>query len=194
MYDNSTNDYVPNLELGFHTDTELEEIELDELKEDCHALFEKVLYEAISEVFSQQIEYLIKSKGYKNFAHKFHQGLHLYYEENKSLGEIAELWVIPWYQARRIFKLENFIDNVQYRTEEKFIDKISKSSTKSRLTTISTSPDYLKNVAESIRNYALNKTFTATHAELQNGKKQKKNSLFAQIIRRYLNDSIKEAE
>ncbi|NEU73398.1 hypothetical protein PI95_012680 [Hassallia byssoidea VB512170] len=193
VYDNSTNDYVPNLELGFYTDTGLEEIELDQLKEDCHALFEEVLYEAISEVIYQQIEGLRKSKGYKSFAQKFHEGLQLYYEEDKSLGEIGKLWGIPWYQARRIFKLENFLENVQYRTEEKFIDNISKTSTKYRVTTISTNPDYLKNVAESIRNYALNKTFNDAHAEIQSGKKQQKNSLFAQLIRRYLNDSIKEA-
>ena len=193
VYDNSTNDYVPNVELGSYTDPELEEIELDQLKEDCNALFEDVLYEAISEVITQQIEELRKSKGYKSFAQQFPDGLQLYYQEDMSLGEIAKVWGIPWCKARRIFKLENFLDNVQYRTEAKFIDKISKSPTKSRLRTICTNPDYLKNVANEIRNYALIKTFTNAHAEILSGKKQQKNSLFAQMIRRYLNDSIKEA-
>ncbi|WP_407890109.1 hypothetical protein [Scytonema sp. NUACC26] len=193
MYDNSSNDSVPNLELGYYTDTALEEIELEQLKEDCHVLFEEVLYEALSEVIRQKIEDLRKSKGYKSFAQQFHKGLLLYYQEDKSLGDIAKLWGIHWCQARRIFKLENLLDNVQYRTEKKFLDKISKLPNRYRVTTICTSPDYLKNVAEEIRNYALNKTFTAARAEIISGKKQKKNSLFAQIIRRYLNNSIKEA-
>lgn len=192
VYDNSTNDSVTNLELSYYTDTALEEIELDQLKEDCHVLFEEVLYEAISEVICQKIEDLKKSKAYKTFAQQFHEGLLLYYQEDKSLGEIAKLWGIPWCQARRIFKLENLLDNVQYRIEKKFLEKISKSSKKCRLTTICTSPDYLKNVAEEIRNYALNKTFIDARAEIISGKKQKKTSLFARMIRRYLNDSIKK--
>ncbi|MBD0360466.1 MAG: hypothetical protein ICV56_07140 [Nitrososphaeraceae archaeon] len=193
VYDKSSENYVTNLELGYYTDTPLEEIELNQLKEDCHSLFEEVLYEAISEVVEQKVEDLQKSKGYKSFAQQFPEGLRLYYQKNMSLGEIAKLWGIPWCQARRIFKLENFLDNVQYRTEEKFIAKISKTNTKSQLATICNSPDYLKNVAEEIRNYALNKTFNHAHAEILSGKKQKKNSLFAQILQRYLNNLIAEA-
>jgi hypothetical protein len=192
VYDNTNNDSVSNLELGYYTDPTIEELELERLKEDCHVLFEEVLYEAISEVLCQKVEDLGKSKGYKSFAQQFHKGLLLYYQEDKSLGEIAKLWGIPWCQARRIFKLENLLDNIQYRTEKKFLDRISKSPTRYGVTTICNNPDYLKNVAVEIRNYALNKAFTSARAEILNGKKHKKNSLLAQMIRRYLNDSIKK--
>jgi hypothetical protein len=37
---------------------------------------------------------------------------------------------------------------------EKFIDEISKAPKDSRITTISRDPDYLKKIAESIRDYA----------------------------------------
>jgi hypothetical protein len=193
LYDNSTNDYFPNPELGYYTDPAPEEIELDQLKEDLYILFEKVLYETISEVISQRIEDLRNSKGYKSFAQQFHKGLQLYYQENKSLGEIAELWEIPWSKARRIFKLENFIEATQYRTEETFLEKILPIMPQnSGVTTIYSKSSHLKNVAEEIRNYALNKTFQEARAEMLNSKKQKKNSLFAQMIRRYLNAQINE--
>ena len=185
---NSTNDYATNRELPYYTDPDPEEIELDQLKEVCNALFENVLYQAIAEVICQHFEYLRQSKGYNSFARQFHEGLQLYYQENKSLGEIAKLWGIPWCKTRRIFQLENLLDNVKERTVEKFIEEISKAPKDSRLTTISRDPDYLKNLAESIRDYAWNKTFKDSYAEIQSSKKQLKNSLFAQMMRRYLND------
>ena len=186
-----TDEDVTNRELLYYTDPAPEEIEFDQLKEVCNALFEKVLYQAIAEVMSQHFEYLRQSKGYKSFAQQFPEGLQLYYQENNSLGEIAKLWGIPWCKARRIFQLENLLDNVKERTVEKFIDEISKAPKDSRLTTISRDPDYLKNLAKSIRDYAWNKTFKDSYAEIKSSKKQLKNSLFAQMMRRYLNDSIK---
>lgn len=197
IYEQSTDEYLPNQELPYHTDPEPEDIELQQLQSVCNTLFENVLYQAITEVISQHLEYLKNSKGYKNFADKFYEGLRFYYQENMSLGEIANLWGIPWCKARRIFKLEHLLDNVQYRTEEKFIEKISTFTTSpnlpSKITTISTDPEYLKNIAEQIRAYALNKTFLAAHAEIQTGKKKSKNSLFAQLLCHYINDSINNA-
>lgn len=194
IYDKSINDYTPNLELPYYTDPDLEEIELEQLQGICNTLFKNVLYQAITEVISQHIEYLKNSKGYKSFAQQLHKGLQLYYQENMSLGEIAELWEIPWCKVRRIFKLESLIENVQYRTEEKFLEEISKFPTTSclvtKLTTISNDPEYLKSVAEEIRSYALNKTFQEARAEIQSGKKKHKKSLFAQFLCRYINNSI----
>ncbi|UKO95942.1 hypothetical protein [Nostoc sp. UHCC 0870] len=197
IYDQSINDYLPNQELPHHTDPDPEDIELQQLQSVCNALFENVLYQAISEVISQHYKYLQNSKGYKNFADKFYEGLRLYYQENMSLGEIAKLWDIPWCKARRVFKLESLLDNVQYRTEERFIEQISKVTTPpdlaNRVTAISTDPEYLKNIAKEIRSYALTTTFLEAHAEMQSGKKKSKNSLFAQILCRYINDSINNA-
>ncbi|MUG92028.1 hypothetical protein F7734_05955 [Scytonema sp. UIC 10036] len=189
VYDNSTNHYVPNLELDYH-DPDLEEIEIDQLHENCNALFEQILSEVIAEVIARHIEYLAKSKGYKSFAQRFHEGLQLYYQENKTLGDIAKLWEIPWSKVRRIFVLEDLLRKVQYRTEEKFLDTILKKTTPLLPTTINSDPALLTNVAESIRDYVLKKTFNDAYAEVLSGKKQIRNSLFAQMIRRYLNHSL----
>ena len=145
-------------------------------------LFEKVLYQAIAETISQRIEDLKKSRGYKNFAQRFPEGLLLYYQKNMSLGEIAKLWEIPWSQARRIFQLENMIETIQYCTEEKLIEQISKL-----ITTIQ--PEEFKNLAEEVRYYTGSKIFKEAQAEIMTTKKSKK-SFFAQILCRYINDKL----
>ncbi len=189
VYDNLTNNYFPNPELPNHTDRDPEEAELEELQEICKDLFEKVLDEAITKVIQQRIEELKKSRSYNNFAQRFPEGLRLYYQENISLGEIGKIWGIEWSRARRIFQLENFLEIVQYRTEEIFLDQLLQSLNKSQVTKISNEPEYLKNLAESIREFSFSKAFKEAKSELLSGKKQMKNSLFAQIIRNHLNAS-----
>ncbi|NJL63734.1 MAG: hypothetical protein HC903_20210 [Methylacidiphilales bacterium] len=189
VYNNSTNDYFDNPEFPYHIDSDPEDVELEKLQEICANLFEQVLYQTIAEVIEERIEYLQKSKGYKNFAQRFLEGLRLYYQDNISLGEIAKLWEIEWSKARRIFKLEDFLEIVQYRSEEIFLDKLLQSVNKYQLTRISHEPDYLKNIAAEIREFAYKKTFKEAKAELVTSKKQMKNSLFAQIIRTYLSNS-----
>jgi hypothetical protein len=189
VYDNSTNDYFDNPNLPYYKDSDPEDIELEKLQEICQKLFEKVLYQTIVEVIQERIEYLKKSRGYKDFAQRFPEGLRLYYQENISLGEIAKLWKIEWSKARRIFQLEDFLEIVQYRTEEIFLDNLLQSVNKYQSTRISHEPDYLKNIAAEIREFAYEKTFKKAKAELVTSKKQMKNSLFAQIIRTYLSNS-----
>lgn len=188
VYDNSTNDYFDNPELPYYTDRELEDIELEKFQEICQHLFEKVLYKIIAEVIHQRIEDLKKSRGYKNLAQRFPEGLRLYYQENKSLSEIGKLWEIEWSKARRIFQLENFLEIVQYRTEDIFLEELLQSVNKYQSTRIYHEPDYLKNITAEIREFAFMKTFKEAKAELAASKKQTKNSLFAQIIRIYLNN------
>lgn len=188
VYDNSTNDYLSNPVIPYYTDRKPEDIELEKIQEICKILFDKVLYKIIAEVISQRIENLKKSRGYKNFAQLFPEGLRLYYQENKSLSEIGKLWGIEWSKARRIFQLEDFLEIVQYRTEEIFLEKFLQLVNKYQLTEISHDPDYLKNIRESIKEFAWNKTFKEAKAELAASKKNIKNSLFAQTIRIYFNN------
>ncbi|NMF66623.1 hypothetical protein DP113_25375 [Brasilonema octagenarum UFV-E1] len=189
VYDNSTNDYFPNPELPYHTDREPEDVEFERLQEICKDLFEQVLYETIGEVIHQRIEDLKKSKGYKNFAQRLPEGLRLYYQESISLSEIGKHWGIEWSKARRIMQLENFLEIVQYRTEEIFLEKLLQSLNQSQSTRISQEPESLKNIVAEIRDFAWNQTFKQAKAELLSGKKQSKNSLFAKQICVYLSDS-----
>ncbi|MDF5717667.1 MAG: hypothetical protein PUP93_28325 [Rhizonema sp. NSF051] len=187
VYNEYTKKYICTIRLDYH-EPDIEEIELEQIKNNFHALFKQILYESVAKAIKEHIEYLSKSKGYKSFAQRFPEGLQLYYQENKTLGEIAQLWEISWYKVRRIFVLEDFMNKVQARTEENFLETIVKTSTVFMSTTINQSPDFLKNVAESIKDYALKKTFNDAYAEILNGKRYRKKSLFAQMIRRYLNN------
>ncbi|KAB8329952.1 hypothetical protein SD80_032545 [Scytonema tolypothrichoides VB-61278] len=183
VYDHSTNDYF------YHTDREPEDVELEKLQKICKDLFEQVLSQTIGEVIHQRIEDLKKSRGYKNFAQRLPEGLRLYYQENISLGEIGKIWGIEWSKARRIMQLENFLEIVQYRTEEIFLEKLLQSLNQSQLTRISHEPEYLKTLVAEIREFVWHKTFKEAKAELVSSKKQSKNSLFAKRIRIYLRDS-----
>ncbi len=69
------------------------------------------------------------------------------------------------------------------------MDNLLQSVNKYQLTRISHEPDYLKNVAAEIREFAYKKTFKEAKAELVTSKKQMKNSLFAQTIRIYFSNS-----
>lgn len=189
VYNHSTDDYIANPKLPLHTDRDPEDIELEDLQQHCETLFESILYQTIAEVIQERVEDLKKSRGYKNFAHRFPEGLRLYYQESMTLNEIGKLWEIGWSKARRIFQLENFLEIVQYRTEEKFLENLLQTLNQSQSTRISHDPDDLQNIAAEIREFALNKAFKEAKAELLGKRKKRKTSLAAQIIRIYLQNS-----
>lgn len=185
--DDSTNNVFPNPEL-YHTDRDPEDVELEILQETCNNSFEQTLHQTIPEGIQQRIKELKESRAYKNFAQRYPEALRLIYQENISLGGIAEIWGIQWIKAQRILKLEDFLNIVQYRTEEVFLDKLLKLLNKSQSTQIQNEPDKLKKIAESIREFALTKAFKEAKAELVASKTLVKNSLFAQKIRILLSD------
>ena len=182
IYHNSTNDYFDNPELPLYTDRDLEDLQLEQLQQMCENLFEQALDRTIAEVIEQRIQKLQKSRAYNNFAQRFQEGLRLYYQENMSLNEVAQLWGIKYHTAKRIFDLEDFLDKVQYRTKEIFLEKFLQSIDRYQSTEISDQPDYLQNIANAIKEFAWDKTFREAKAELKASRSQMKNSLFAQRI------------
>ena len=190
VYDNSTSNYQPNPELPYYTDRNLEEVESEKLRELCKNLFEEVLKQIITEVIQQRVETLQKSRGYRDFATKFPEGLRLYYQENMSMTEIGQQWGVNWSKARRIFEIENFIDIIQSQTEERFSHKLLQSLDKQRVEAICHDPEYLTNISVSIREFACQQTFDLAKSELILGKKQMKNSLLAKLIRASFNSLV----
>lgn len=189
IHDDSTNNVFPNPEL-YHTDRDPEDIELDRLQDNCKDSFEQTLHQTIPEGIQQRIQELKESRGYKNFAQRYPEALRLIYQENLSLGGIAEIWGIQWIKAQRILKLEDFLNIVQYRTEEVFLDKLLKLLNKSQSIQIYNEPDKLKKIAQSIREFASAKAFKEAKAELVASKTRVKNSLFAQTIRILLGERV----
>jgi hypothetical protein len=193
LYDNSTQNYQPNPDLPYYTDRNLEEVELEKLGELCKNMFEDVLKEIIPTVIHQRVENLQKSRGYKDFATKFTEGLRLYYQENMSMTDIGQLWGINWSKARRIFEMEDFIDIIQAQTESKFSHKLLQLLDKQRFHAISNDPEYLTKISIYIREFACQKTFNLAKSELALGKRQVKNSLLAKLICAFCNGLVEVA-
>lgn len=164
-------------------------LEWQELLNILNKLFIKVLSEAIARRISNKISDLTNSRKYACFATKFSEGLQLYYRESNplSIGQIADLWSIDKSQAQRIFKLKELIKATEYLSEEMMIQHLIKNPVDRRLTSISQSPEMLKAVAEAIRDYIYETAFKEAFAEINNGRYLSRNSLFAQLLRQYLN-------
>ncbi|RUT08802.1 hypothetical protein DSM106972_008550 [Dulcicalothrix desertica PCC 7102] len=186
IYDAKSGNYIPHPELPYYIDPDPEDVELEQWQQNFTDWLDEVLYQAVAEVIPQRIQDLEKSKGYKNFAHRFPEGLQYYYHESKSLSEIARIWGIEWSRARRIFQLDNFLEIIQYRTEEKFIERLLQVLNQSQFKKISHDSEHFKKVAVETREFIWNKVFKDAKAETLAGKNLSRNSLVAQKIRTYL--------
>ncbi len=180
--------YIPNPNLPPSYNNDPEKMEYQDLQNMCSELVMVVLSQAIAQKVEQKKASLAKRKKYADFATKFTEGLLLYYQENNplSLGEIAKIWGIEWHKARRIFNLRELLTDIQYLTEEIFISKIFQHQIDSRLQLLSDDPDYLRDVAEAIRGFIYEVAFAEAFAEIFTPKNQSRNSLFAQLLRKYL--------
>ena len=182
--------YIPNPNLPHSYNNDPEEIEYQDLQNLCRDLAQEILSQAIAQKVEQKKASLAKRKKYAYFAEKFPEGLRLYYQEDNplNLSEIAKLWGIEWHKARRIFNLRELLTDIQYLTEEIFMNKIMERQIDSRLELMSQNPDYLKNVAEAIRGLIYEIAFEEAFSEIFTPKNQSKNSLFAQLLRQYLDN------
>lgn len=167
-----------------------EDMEEKELRELLNQLPSEALYRAISFRIPQRVEILAAKKPSRAYAEKFVDGLRLYYHEVNplSLKEIAEQWQINWAKARRIFQLSELIANVQYTSEEIFISKIQEEASQFFAEEISCKPNNLKEITEEVRSFLDKVAFQEARAEIIAARSPYKNSLFAQILRKYMNN------
>lgn len=167
-----------------------EDMEEKELRELLNQLPQSALYRAISFRIPQRVEILAAKKPSKAYAEKFVDGLRQYYHEVNplSLKEIAEQWQINWAKARRIFQLSELIASVQYTSEEIFISKIQEQASQFFAEEISCKPNNLKEITEEVRSFLDKVAFQEARAEIIAARSPYKNSLFAQILRKYMNN------
>ena len=177
----------PRLPPGANLDLEL--TEWQELLNVVNGLLVEVLYQAIAQRISDKISNLAKNRTYGCFATKFPEGLRLYYHHHNplSITEIAELWRIDKAQVRRIFKLKELLEATKYLTEKMLIKNLIEKPVDSRFNSIPKSPEKLRNIATAIKEYIYQMAFKEAFAEIRAGKSRKRNSLFAQQLRHYLN-------
>ncbi|MEO0838436.1 MAG: hypothetical protein AAF063_05975 [Cyanobacteria bacterium J06643_5] len=185
--DNSDSFSQPNLSC-INKNFNCEDIEEIELREILNKLPNKVLFKAISEIIPQRVAFLSKKKNYSAYAPKFIQGLQLYYQKINplSLKEIAALWEINWAKARRIFQLSELIENVQSCSEKSFIEKIKEKASNFFTSELSCNPNNLRNIGQEVRFFLYEIAFKEAYAEITASRSLYKNSLFAQILRDYI--------
>ncbi len=172
-----------------------EHMEENELREVLNKLPAEALYRAISFRIPQRVESLKAKKASRDYAEKFVDGLQLYYHEINplSLKEIAQQWDINWAKARRIFQVGELISNVQSTSEEIFLSKIKEQASQFFADEISSNPNNLKDIAEEVRGFLDNIAFQDARAEIVSPRNPYKKSLFAQILRKYMNHQTKAA-
>ena len=184
------NDSISKLNQLGTDNNNCEDMEEKELRQLLNQLPQSALYRAISLRIPQRVEILAARKPSKAYAQKFVDGLRLYYHEVNplSLKEIAEQWQINWAKARRIFQLSELIASVQYTSEEIFIYKIQEEASKFFEKEISCKPNNLKGITEEVRSFLDKVAFQEARAEIIAARSPYKNSLFAQILRKYLDN------
>lgn len=183
------NDYFSKLNQLGTEDNNCEDMEENELREILHQLPPEALYRAISLRIPQRVEILAAKKPSRAYAKKFVDGLRQYYHEVNplSLKEIAEQWDINWAKARSIFEIRKLIDSVKSTSEDIFISKIKEQASQFFASEVSGNPNNLKHIAEEVRSFLDQVAFKEARAEIIAARSPYKNSLFAQILRKYMN-------
>lgn len=167
-----------------------EKMEENVLRKTLKQLPPEALYHAISFRIPQRVELLKARRCTRAYAERFVDGLRLYYREVNclSLNEIARQWNITWSKARRIFELSELIANVQCTSEQIFIRKIQERASQFFAEKISNNPNNLRHIAEEVRSFLDKIAFKQARAEIISPRSAYKKSLFAQILRKYLNN------
>ncbi|VEP16273.1 conserved hypothetical protein [Hyella patelloides LEGE 07179] len=150
----------------------------------------KALVTAIEQTISTRIAKLNKSGKYRPFAAKFVTGLELYYCQKKSLGEITPLLGFSnWSQARRVLNPGEILNTVRIQTVQQLLTIIWQKTQNLGLTDASPSANYLQSLSIQIEAFADEAVFQAATSEIKSGKHRDLQSLYAQKIRLYCQQS-----
>ena len=152
-----------------------------------HREFLSVLTQNIETEIQNWIARLEKSSWYAPFAQKFLPGLELYYCQGMSVSEIvSRLGLKNKDRAKRILNLKGSIDKVKFLTEKKLLDSILVQAQKMGFATIPPAPNYLNNLVRSVENFVKTEFYLEAAAELFDGKKSLRKSLYAEQVCIYL--------
>lgn len=189
-YSEDKDNYFSKLNENAPENNNCEKMEENVLRKTLKKLPPEALYHAISFRIPQRVELLKSRRCTRAYAEQFVNGLRLYYREINclSLKEIAKQWNITWSKARRIFELSELIANVQCTSEQIFIRKIQERASQFFAEKISNNPNNLRDIAKEVRSFLDKIAFEQARAEIISPRSPYKKSLFAQILRKYLNN------
>ncbi|MBP5974548.1 hypothetical protein HW132_17875 [Brasilonema sp. CT11] len=184
--DPNTGGYTYRTDLPTNNFNEVD-IEEQEILDFLHEQLSLTLSNAIKQEIGDRIKNLKKSKHYSIFAEQFLPGLQLYYCQSLSLKDITpQLGMKSWDQARRVLNPGELLSQIRARTVQQVLDSVLSKAEEKGLTKIPAEPEYLKNIAQEIEAFADDKIFREAAEEIRVGKGRSMNSLYAQEIRKYL--------
>jgi hypothetical protein len=171
------------------------DVEQQEFLEFLHSSLQLALAEAIAFEITSRINALSNSKKYAQFAQIFIPGLRLYYCQGMSLKEILPLLrMTSWDQTRRVLNPGELLSKVRSLTVQKVLEKTLEKAQEKGLTKIPPEPDYLKTLAEEIEAFADAGAFQEAGEEIRAGKSRSMDSLYAQELRLYFEQSQQMGE
>jgi hypothetical protein len=171
------------------------DVEQQEFLEFLHSSLNLALADAIAFEIRLKIKTLLNSKKYANFVQLFIPGLRLYYGQGMSLKEIVPLLgMTSWDQTRRVLNPGELLSKVRSLTVQQLLEKTLKKAQDKGLTENPPEPDYLKTLAEQIEAFADAEVFQEAGEEIRAGKNRSMDSLYAQQLRLYFEQSQQMGE
>lgn len=188
IQDPDTGNYTTRVDLPNDLQDELD-VEQQEIIEFLHEQLKLALAESIKQQISDRLSELQKSRKYAPFADKFILGLQLYYCQQMSLKDVGlKLGMSSWDQTRRILNPGELLSKVRTSTVQQVLEKILSEAHSKGLTEIPPKIEYLKTVVEQIEAFADAEIFQEAAEEIRAGKSRSLDSLYAQELRRNLNN------
>lgn len=163
----------------------LDQIARQEIRELCCQQLLECLDWAINKGICEHVHSLHQRRRYAVFAPKVKEILELVYCQRQSQSKIADtLGMTNQSQVSRVLNPTTLLKRIRYWTVDHFLKMLlTRIDT---LATVSTDPDYLNNLMESIEAFVDAEAFQPAVAEIKTAKNRSMNSLYAQRLRHYL--------
>lgn len=166
---------------------DLDHIAQQELREFCRQQLVNCLDWGIDQGICEHIRNLSQRPRYAVFASKVTAILKLVYCQRQSQRKIADtLGMTNQSQVSRVLNPTKLLNRVRYWTVDHFFQILSVQVSNLNLATVSTDPDYLKNLMQHIEAFVDAEAFQAAFAEIKTAKNLSMNSLYAQRLRHYI--------
>lgn len=168
-----------------------EDIEEAELRDLVNETPFWALRQGIPLKISQRGAYLARRRKYSAYAQKVLEGYQLLYRINNSLslGDIGKLWGISWATVRRILKPSDLIKKIQEYVVEKSMERFKQKADELNINQeVFNDASKFKEITEKLREYLDKIIFKDAYKELTASRTPYKNSLFAQELRKHINN------
>ncbi|ACB51511.1 hypothetical protein cce_2161 [Crocosphaera subtropica ATCC 51142] len=173
------------LEVPYH-DVPIEEKEKLEIFNQIQDNLMHCFQTNIGKVVQNTIQKLQKSKSYSLYASQYIYVLKSFYQEGKSISNIAKEIGIEQYKASRIFSPKNLLKEVRKQTVDDLINAILKLIKERKLITEPFDHNYLTLLTETVEQYADKEIFAEASAQIMTSTNNNYENLYTQTLIEYL--------